>query len=137
MGIGQNIVCGSKKRSELPTKILERPPHTAPPATWHLNRDLASMGDSPLKTSQCEAFFEDGFVLLPDFYNAEALDAVRKDVEGMIESLAQRLFKAGKIKDLYADLDWTSRLLQMRRDFPDAPVVLIKGGILPPALQAM
>lgn len=47
---------------------------------------------------------------------------------------ACRLFKAGKIKDLYADQDWTQRLLQMRRDFPDAPVILIKGGVLPVAL---
>lgn len=107
------------------------------PATWHLNCDLASMGDSPLKRDQLKALFEDGFLLLPDFYSAESLDAVRKDVEVMIDNLAKRLFKAGKIKDLYADLDWTSRLLRMRQDFPDAPVVLIKGGILPPALQTM
>jgi len=52
----------------------------------------------------------------------------------MIGKLAERLHRAGKIKELYEDLDWTSRLLRMRQDFADAPVVLIKGGLLPPAL---
>lgn len=65
------------------------------------------------------------------------LDKVRDDVEVMIDELATRLHKAGKIKELYADLDWTSRLLKMRADFPDAPVVLIKGGLLPAGLQKL
>jgi phytanoyl-CoA hydroxylase len=38
---------------------------------------------------------------------------------------------------MYAGLDWTSRLLRMRQEFPDAPVILIKGGVLPPSLQAI
>ena len=53
----------------------------------------------------------------------------------MTDNLAQRLFKAGKIKELYMGLDWTSRLLRMRHDFPDAPLILNKGGVLPVALQ--
>ena len=53
----------------------------------------------------------------------------------MTDNLAQRLFKAGKIKELYTGLDWTSRLLCMRHDFPDAPLILIKDGVLPDALQ--
>ena len=55
----------------------------------------------------------------------------------MIDNLAIRLHRAGKIKDLYEGLDWTSRLLRMRQDFPDAPVILIKGGVLPESLQQM
>ena len=65
------------------------------------------------------------------------LSQVQKEVAQMIDELANRLYKAGKIKSLYAEHDWTSRLLCMRQDFPDAPVVLIKGGILPRALQRM
>ena len=75
-----------------------------------------------------------GFVFLPEFFDSDALDSVRLDVEGMIDDLAARLHKAGKIRDLYAGHDWTSRLLRMRADFPDAPVVLIKGGVLHPLL---
>lgn len=62
---------------------------------------------------------------------------MRIDVESMISNLAIRLHRAGKIKDLYEGFDWTSRLLRMRQDFPDAPVILIKGGVLPVSLQKM
>ena len=78
-----------------------------------------------------------GYLFLPEWYSKAALDAVRVDVESMINNLAIRLHRAGKIKDLYQDLDWTSRLLRMRQDFPDAPVILIKGGVLPVSLQKM
>lgn len=74
---------------------------------------------------------------MPEWYSKAALDAVRVDVESMIDNLAIRLHRAGKIKDLYKGLDWTSRLLRMRQDFPDAPVILIKGGVLPVSLQTM
>ena len=54
-----------------------------------------------------------------------------------VRAKPQRRFANGKIKALYEELDWTSRLLRMRQDFPDAPVILIKGGILPESLQKM
>ena len=78
-----------------------------------------------------------GYIFLPEFYKQKDLDPVQKDVERMIDNLAIRLHRAGKIKDLYEGLDWTSRLLRMRQDFPDAPVILIKGGVLPESLQQM
>ena len=131
--VGQNIVVGSKTHK--PTKILTRPPHKIPPATWHKNPDLNRKG--PLSKEQVKKFFEDGYLFLPEFYKQPALDAVEKDVDSMINNLAIRLHSAGKIKDLYEGLDWTSRLLRMRRDFPDAPVILIKGGVLPVSLQKM
>jgi len=109
-----------------------------PPATWHLHPDLSSAeAKGPLSRVQLESFFEDGYLFLSEFYDAESLRLVQEDVERMIDNLAHRLLSAGKIHGLYGDLDWTSRLLRMRDDFPDAPVVLIKGGILPQALQKM
>lgn len=91
----------------------------------------------PLSRAQMETFFEDGYLFLPDFYNADALSKCRSDTEGMIDKLATRLHNAGKINSLYKDHDWTSRLLRMREEFSDAPVVLIKGGVLPKAFQTM
>jgi hypothetical protein len=130
--VGQNIVVGGRHE---PTKRLERPPHAMPPAKWHLAPNLDATG--PLTKDQVKSFFEDGYLFLPEWYKQEALDAVRVDVESMISNLAIRLHRAGKIKDLYEGLDWTSRLLRMRQDFPDAPVILIKGGVLPVSLQTM
>jgi hypothetical protein len=122
-------------RGKPPTKLLERPPHSIPAATWHLNPDLNRAG--PLAKEQLTSFFEDGYLFLPEFYSAEMLQEVQSDVSGMIDNLARRLHKAGKIKALYADLDWTSRLRRMTEDFADAPVVFIKGGVLPPSLQKL
>eukprot|EP00041_Stephanoeca_diplocostata_P030764 m.939059 g.939059 ORF g.939059 m.939059 type:complete len:443 (+) comp23823_c1_seq9:90-1418(+) len=131
--VGQNIVAGPKKHHA--TKTLVRPPHSIPAATWHLNPDLDRQG--PLSREQLGEFYKNGFIFIPDFYKETELDAVREDVERMIDDLAVRLYRAGKLKSTYEDLDWTSRLLRMRKDFPDAPVILIKGGILPAALQTL
>eukprot|EP01051_Picozoa_sp_SAG22_P000907 SAG22_NODE_30_length_28348_cov_12.488584_4_plen_452_part_00 len=143
--VGQNIVVGSKDRKD--TKILVRPPHQLPPASWHKNPNLDAEG--PLTKAQVKTFYEDGYLFLEDFYADSVVDGllqseqrglledIKGDVERMIEDLAKRLYNNGKIKDLYAELDWTSRLLRMRQDFPDAPVILIKGGVLPAGLQKM
>jgi len=64
-------VCGGKARQ--PTKILERPTHTIPPATWHLNPDIDTMVTTgPLEREQLEDFHKDGFLFIPDFYSPEA-----------------------------------------------------------------
>jgi len=104
-------------------------------ATWHLTPDLEKPG--PLSAAQLTSFFQDGYLFIPEFYKAELLAEVQTDVSKMIGNLAERLYRDGKIKDLYSDLDWTSRLLRMRQDFPDAPVTLVKGGVLPFALQKL
>jgi hypothetical protein len=90
--VGHNIVVGSKARQS--TKILKRPPHKLPPASWHLNPDLGRKG--PLTKAQVETFFEDGYLFLPEFYKADCLAAVQQDVDSMINNLAIRLFRAGK-----------------------------------------
>jgi len=130
--VGQHIVSGGR---HLPTKVLERPPHAMPPATWQLHGDRSLPG--PLAREDVDKFFDDGFLFLPNFYDADALKDVESDVGKMIDNLAKRCYKAGKVKDTYADLDWTSRLLRLRQDFADAPVVLIKGGVLPVSLAKM
>ena len=45
---------GSKDRKD--TKVLVRPPHKIPPATWHKNPDLDAPG--PLTKEQVKTFFE-------------------------------------------------------------------------------
>ena len=46
--VGQNMVVGSKNRKE--TKVLVRPPHQIPPASWHKSPDLDKAG--PLSRDQ-------------------------------------------------------------------------------------
>ena len=42
-------------------------------------------------------FIEQGFVIVEDFLPKEVLDAVRSDIEILVENLAQKLYKAGRI----------------------------------------
>ena len=131
--VGMHQVCGGK---QVPTKVLERPPHTMPSATWHKQAsNLDRKG--PLSRDQLESFYRDGFLHIPGFFGEQALAESRQNVDSMIANLASRLFSAGKIKEKYDELDWTARLMRLRQDFADAPVVFIKGGILPHAFRGM
>lgn len=59
--VGMHQVVGSKLHR--PTKLIERPPHQMPPATWHLSPDLEAKG--PLDRAQLEQFYRDGFLFIP------------------------------------------------------------------------
>jgi hypothetical protein len=39
-----------------------------------------------------------GYVRLDNFFKKEELDACREEIKELVEDLAQRLYKAGKIK---------------------------------------
>lgn len=135
-----DAVC-SKSAGQDPSctkKLLKRPAHNMPDSTWQLQdsdsiQSIASKG--PLTNEQVEAFYKDGFLVLEDFYPATALREVQVDVEHQIDVLTKDLFAAGKIKSLYEDQDWTARLNLVRKEHPDAPVLLTKRGVLPSSLQ--
>lgn len=115
--------------------LLERPPHTIPAATWHKTaRDLSIPG--PLTGEQVDRYFSDGFLILPKFFE-KRLPGLQSDVETLIDGLAHKLKAAGKVSSLYADSTWTKRLLQLTEEYPDAPMVLIKQGILPEHFQQL
>ena len=74
-----------KMRRRQPSKILERPPHKVPPATWHLDPDIEAMeGEGPLTREQLRAFFEDGFLFIPEHFDMSAIKRVEDDVDQMI-----------------------------------------------------
>lgn len=63
-----------------------------------------------------------------------AAHVCKRDVEGQLDRLASRLFASGLVKDRYSGQDWTQRLLSLRQDCSDAPIMLIKEGVLPRGL---
>merc|ERR1712110_1374851 len=96
-----------------PEKLLQRPAHKIPAATWHLQDadSIAAMASKgPLSRGQLEAFYRDGFVVLEDFYSAAVMQQAQADVERQVDTLARDLLVAGKVTSLHEDLDWTSRL---------------------------
>lgn len=108
------------------------------------NFDIRAMPAQPkekkpgqLPDEVIKKYFEDGFVVVEDFFDKKLLDDCREAVNELVEHLAQKLYKAGKIKDLYKDYGFFERLIKIEADFPGANVILHKYGKLPPAFKAL
>ncbi|XP_005105561.1 uncharacterized protein LOC101849867 isoform X2 [Aplysia californica] len=82
-------------------------------------------------------YFEKGYLIVPEFFKKEELDACRKDIEKLVEDLAQWLYKAGKIKDLHKDKSLFQRLTHLEKEFPGTNVILHKQGKLAQSFQAL
>lgn len=80
-------------------------------------------------------FFEDGYVIIKDFFLREELDPVRDAINDLVDELAERLYKAGKIKDLFREYGLFQRLIKIEEAFPGANVLLHKTGKLPQAFR--
>ena len=111
------------------------------PSSWQTmakqDRNHLKQLPGPLSDSQIDGFFDDGFLILPEMVSTETLHALRHDVESAIDRLAHSLFRSNKIQSSYKQSNWTQRLLQITSDYPDAPVMFMKRGILPPAFQRL
>eukprot|EP00058_Branchiostoma_floridae_P011228 XP_002596716.1 hypothetical protein BRAFLDRAFT_78384 [Branchiostoma floridae] len=102
-----------------PEVYLTRPPQPKVKKPGQLNDD------------QLRQFFEEGFVLVKDFLKPEELQPVQDDIERLVDDLAERLFKAGKIKDKHKDAGLFKRLTLLEKEFPGTAVILHKTGKLP------
>lgn len=104
--------------------------------------DIRAMPPKPKKTKpgqlsdeQVRQYFEEGYVMIEDFFTKEELDACLRDFEVLVENLAQKLYKGGKIKDVYAECDVFQRLIKLNEEFPGAAVLLHKIGRLPQSVR--
>ncbi|XP_033763921.1 uncharacterized protein LOC117345084 [Pecten maximus] len=82
-------------------------------------------------------FFEDGFVIVEDFFTPEELNPCKEDIADVVDEVANMLWKKGKIKDLYNDFGFHERLVRMNDDFPGANILVIKTGRVPKALKQL
>jgi len=119
---------------------LARPPHEQRRAKWQ-DTPPPTYQEGPLSPQQVEDFYKDGLLVLPDFYTLDQIKACQRDMDNAINELADTLLQAKRITHphLHADdndkkkLDWTERLLSMAKEDPQAPIFLLKRGILPPS----
>lgn len=88
-----------------------------------------------LSETKIKQFFEEGFVIVENFFTKEELDVVRLATEGLVEKLAQKLYSAGKIKNLYKECGLFERLTKIEDEFPGANILLHKTGELPQAYR--
>lgn len=84
-----------------------------------------------LNEQQLQHFFDKGFVIANDLLDTKILDEARKAVNMLVDDLADKLFKAGKIKNKHKDKGFFDRLTYLDKEFPGAAVILLKGGVLP------
>ena len=72
---------------------------------------------SRLSDAQLSHFAEEGYLVVRDFFNPEVdLDPVIEEYEGVLDRLAERLLAKGEIKSVYADEDFSERLIRMCED---------------------
>lgn len=75
---------------------------------------------------QIRQYFENGYLVLNDFFTKEELEPCRKTTEKLVDDLARKLFEAGKIPDLHEKCGLFERLIKIEEDFPGANVILHK-----------
>lgn len=90
-----------------------------------------------LSQQQLEQYREDGFLIVRDFFTPEELQPVKDEVDGLVDDLANRLHRAGRIKNRHEDAGFTTRLARLEAEYPGAAVLIHIGGILGPALASL
>jgi len=91
-----------------------------------------------LTKEQVTQFFTEGYLVVENYFDTEKeLDPVREDINQLVDDLANRLYKAGKIKDIHKDLGFFDRLIQLEKEFPGANILLHKHGHLPPSFRRL
>lgn len=88
-----------------------------------------------LPKSMIQQFFEQGFVVVENFFKPDELEPCKRDIEQLVENVAQKLYKANKISDLYTDFGINERLIKMEEEFPGSTILILKQGYLPKGFQ--
>ncbi|XP_041369338.1 uncharacterized protein LOC121383399 isoform X2 [Gigantopelta aegis] len=96
---------------------------------------VATKKPGQLARDQIELFFKQGYVIVNEFFTAEELDPCRDAVSLMVDQLAQKLFNAGKIKDMYKDYGLFQRLTMLEKEYPGSNILLFKHQKMPKAFR--
>jgi hypothetical protein len=87
-----------------------------------------------LTSQQLAQYHAEGFLMLPRFFAEAELVPVIAEVNGLVDSLANRLYAAGKIQNRHEAEGFATRLTRLEQEFPGAAVLIHIGGILGPAV---
>lgn len=90
-----------------------------------------------LNQNQVEQYRDDGFLILADFFSEAELETVETEIDALVETLAVKLDKRGKLKDLHRDKGFRARLTAIEKDCPGASVKLHTQGILSPEVARL
>jgi hypothetical protein len=99
-----------------------------------VNRSMTALKPHLLTNTQLERFHEDGFLVVENFFTDNELQPVIDWINEEVSSLAEELYKAGKIKNKFENEGFYYRLTKLDEVFPGASVLLHKKGQLKSAL---
>src|SRR5687767_12487435 len=91
-----------------------------------------------LTAAQLKQYKEEGFLIIERFFDVEnEMRPVMNCISNMVDDLANDLYQAGKIKNLYKEEGFYTRLTKLEEEFSGAAVLLHKRNILPKPLQEL
>ena len=83
-----------------------------------------------LSEAQLQQFYEDGFVVLPNFFTDKQIEPVITWINELVDELAQQLYAADKIRDRHSGEGFYTRLTKLEQEFPGAAVLIHIRGLL-------
>ncbi len=106
---------------------------TPPPPNVYTTPPLQSRDKKPgqLSDKQISHFFEEGYLVVPNLFTMDELTPVIEGINMGVDILADKLHKAGKIKDTEKLAGFYERLVHLEKQFKGSAVLLIKQGFLP------
>ena len=87
-----------------------------------------------LNEAQIKQYFDDGFLVVEDVFTDKDLQPVLNDFEVLVDEWADKLYKGGKIKNIYKDEDVYTRLASIEREWPNAAALIASRMGMRPAL---
>ncbi|XP_072048103.1 uncharacterized protein [Amphiura filiformis] len=90
-----------------------------------------------LTAEQLRQYYTEGFLVLPSFFKSSELDPALEAIDKEVDLIAERLYKAGKIKDKCENADIFHRFIELEKEFPAASLLMHKTGRFPEAFQKL
>jgi hypothetical protein len=91
----------------------------------------------PFTPEEFEQFFTQGYVIKRNVVPLAEIQPAVDSVAALVDAIATKLFNAGKIQDLCADVPFEKRLIAIEKQFPNAAVLIHKLGILPEGVSQL
>ena len=90
-----------------------------------------------LDRQQIDRYFDDGFLIVENLLSREEVQPVIDDIAAIVDELARRLHAAGRIRDLYLDHGFGTRLAALEAECPGAAIWVTHLGDLRPGLREL
>lgn len=90
-----------------------------------------------LSAEQIRQFYDEGYVIVEDYFTDEELQPCKDAISGLVEGLAQKLYDGGKIDKMYREFGLFQRLTELNKAFPGSHILMFKQGLLPEAFQEL